>query len=178
VLFSMNRPAIEKMEEIGNQIRLDFYRIPKKNYPSMVQNQIQFTDAFRKHECYNQSFELSSTETSEGFTSLTSALFATQDGVLMDLESQRDGKYTDHVISKLTNDRTSIFIKYQYLALLVLDLAPFGPNSCAIPPLQFVPSEYSHCIPTSKIDRYSRYCPLFGEILPSTINNANSLFKK
>jgi hypothetical protein len=141
-----------------------------------VQNQIQFTDAFRKHECYNQSLELRSTETSEGFTSLTFALFATQDGVWMDLESIRDGKYTDHVISKLTNDRTSIFI--QYLALLVLDLAPFGPSSSSIPPLQFVPSEYSHCISTSKIDRYSRYCPLFGEILPSTINNANSLSKK
>jgi hypothetical protein len=37
VLFSMNRPAIEKMKEIGNQIRLDIYRIPKKNHPSMVQ---------------------------------------------------------------------------------------------------------------------------------------------
>jgi hypothetical protein len=47
VLFSMNTPAIEKMEEIGNQIRLDIYRIPKKDHHSMVQNQKQFTDVFR-----------------------------------------------------------------------------------------------------------------------------------
>jgi hypothetical protein len=145
----------------------------------VVQNhQKKFTDAFRKNGSYNQSFELSSTETSEGFTSLTSALFANQDGVWMDLDSHRNGEHTDHVVSKPTNDKSSLSMKYQDLALVVLDLVPFGPSSCPIPPLQFVPSEDSHCIPTSKIDRYSGYCPLFGEILPSTINNANSLSKK
>jgi hypothetical protein len=150
----MNRPAIEKMEkEIGNQILLDIYRIPKKNHHSMVQNQKQFTDAFRKHGCYNQSFELSGTETSEGFTSLMSALFAIQDEVWVDLDSHRDSKHMDYFISKLVNDKSSLSIKYQDLALLVLDLVPLGPISCAISPLQFDLSKDYHCIHPTEIDK-------------------------
>lgn len=117
----------------------------------MVHNQKQFTDAFRKHGCYNQSFELSSTETSEGFTSLTSALFANQNEVWMDLGSHRQ-QHMDQVISKLMNDKSLLSLKYQDLALLVLDLIPLGPSSCAIPPLQFVLSKDCHCIHPTEID--------------------------
>jgi hypothetical protein len=150
----MNRPAIEKMEkEIGNQNLLDIYRIPKKNHHSMVQNQKQFTDAFRKHGCYNQSFELSSTETSEGITSLTSALFANQDEVWMDLNSNRGSEHMDYFISKLMNDKSSVSIKYQDLAHLVLDLVLLGPISYAIPPLQFVLFKDCRSIHPTEIDK-------------------------
>lgn len=61
----------EPDNKIGNQIRINVYRIPKKNHDGMMQNQKEFTDAFRNHGGYYQSFQLSSTGTSEGFTSMT-----------------------------------------------------------------------------------------------------------
>lgn len=93
--------AREPNGEIGNQIRVDIYRIPKKNHDEMVQNQKEFTDAFKKHGGYYQSFQLSNTaETSEGFTSMTTVLSTDQDEeVWMDLESYRDGKHMEDVIS-------------------------------------------------------------------------------
>ena len=85
----------------------------------MVQNQKEFTDAFKKHGGYYQSFQLSSRETSEDFTSMTTVLSANQDEeIWMDLESYRDVKHMDDVISKLMNDEDALSAMKQYLALL------------------------------------------------------------
>jgi hypothetical protein len=111
--------AREPGEEIGNQIRVNIYRIPRKNHNGMVQNQKKFTDAFKKHGGYYQSFQLGGTGTSEGFTSMTTVLSADQDEeVWMYLESYRDGKHMDDVISKLMEDEGALAAMNEYLALI------------------------------------------------------------
>ena len=101
--------ATEPKKEIGNQIRVNIYRIPKKNHDKMVQNQKQFTDVFRKHVCYYEGFQLNSTGAPEGFTSLTTVLSANQDEeVWMDLESYRDRGHMDEVISKIMKDENAL----------------------------------------------------------------------
>lgn len=54
-------------KEIGRQVLA--LRLPstKKNYDTMVHNQKQFADIFRKHGCYARSFQLDNIVTSEGF---------------------------------------------------------------------------------------------------------------
>jgi uncharacterized protein YbaA (DUF1428 family) len=111
--------ATEPKKEIGNQVRVNIYRIPKKNHDKMVQNQKQFTDVFRKHGCYYQGFQLNSTETQEGFTSLTTVLSPNQDEeVWMDLESYGDREHMDKVISKIMNDENALSLMKQYIELL------------------------------------------------------------
>ena len=111
--------ATEPKKEIGNQVRVNIYRIPKKNHDKMVQNQKQFTDVFRKHGCYYEGFQLNSTGAPEGFTSLTTVLSANQDEeVWMDLESYRDHGHTDEVISKIMKDENALSLMKQYIELL------------------------------------------------------------
>jgi hypothetical protein len=111
--------ATEPKKEIGNQIRVNLYRIPKKNHDKMVQNQKQFTDVFRKHRCYYQGFQLNSTGTPEGFTSLTTVLSSNQDEeVWMDLESYRNRGHMDEVISKIMKDENALSLMKQYIELL------------------------------------------------------------
>ena len=109
----------EPKKEIGNQIRVNIYRIPKKNHDKMVQNQKQFSDVFRKHGCYYQGFQLNSAGAPEGFTSLTTVLSANQDEeVWMDLESYRDRGHMDEVISKIMKDENALSLMKQYIELL------------------------------------------------------------
>lgn len=47
---TMNRSNVtERKEEIGSQIWLVVYRMPKKNHDAMVLNWKQVNDLFRKH---------------------------------------------------------------------------------------------------------------------------------
>jgi uncharacterized protein YbaA (DUF1428 family) len=113
-------------KETGNQVRLSIYKIPKKNHDAMVENQKQFTDAFRKHGCYYQSFQLGSTAVPEGFVGMATVLSADQDEeVWLDFESYADHKQMDDVISKLMNDESALSLMKQYLNLL-------SPNSTPI----------------------------------------------
>jgi uncharacterized protein YbaA (DUF1428 family) len=115
----MSKSKIAEMDELGNQIRFYIYRIPKKNHDKMVQNQKEFTDVFRKHGGGYKGFQLTSTETSEGFTSITTVLSANQDEeVWMDLESYRDGKHMDDTTSKIMDDKSALSLMKEYLALL------------------------------------------------------------
>jgi uncharacterized protein YbaA (DUF1428 family) len=123
----MSESNISKIEqEIGSQIRTDIYRIPKKNHGAMVQIQKQFTDTFRKHGCYYQSFQLSNTQTPEGFTSMIDTVSANQEDeeVWLDLESYRDRKHMDDVISKIMNDESALSLMKQYLDLLSPGFSP------------------------------------------------------
>ena len=74
--------------EIGSQIRLDIYKIPKKNHDALMETQNQFVESFRKHGCYYQSFQLSNDQKSEGFISMSDTFSANQDEeVWMDMEA-------------------------------------------------------------------------------------------
>ena len=74
-------------------------RLPstKKNYDTMVHNQKQFADMFRKHVCYAWSFRLDSTATSEGFIvyPIFSRPTRTTRFGWTDLEFYRDRKHMD-----------------------------------------------------------------------------------
>lgn len=82
-------------------------------------NQKQFADTFRKHGCYYQSFQLSNTETSEGFASIANAVSANQDEeVWLDLESYRDRKHMNDVVTRIEGDETPmlpLFVAYYNL---------------------------------------------------------------
>ena len=61
----------ENQSGIGSQIRLDIYKVSKKNYDALVDTQNQFVETFRKHGCYYQSFQLSNVQKREGFNRLS-----------------------------------------------------------------------------------------------------------
>ncbi len=115
----MSKPNVAEMQEEG-QVRLFVYRIPKKNHDAIVLNQNQFADMFKKYGCYARSFQLTSTETSEGFASMVAAVSANQEEeeVWMDLESYRDREHMNDVVSKINNDEYALSLMKQYLDLL------------------------------------------------------------
>jgi uncharacterized protein YbaA (DUF1428 family) len=118
--FSMIKPNVMEMEtEIGNQLRIYVYRVPKKNHDSIVENQERFTETFRKHGCYYQSYQLGNTETSEGFASMASIVSANKDDeVWLDLEAYRDRQHMKEVVSKIESDEVALSLMKQYLHLL------------------------------------------------------------
>jgi hypothetical protein len=75
----------------------------------MVENHKLFTETFRKHECYYQSFQLSSTTVSETFVGMATVLSANQnEEVWLDFESYPDHKQIDDAISKLMNEESAL----------------------------------------------------------------------
>jgi uncharacterized protein YbaA (DUF1428 family) len=85
----------------------------------MILNQKQFVEMFKKHGCYARSFQLTNTETSEGFTSMVAAVSANQEEeVWIDLESYRDRKHMNDVVSKINSDESALSLMKQYLSLL------------------------------------------------------------
>jgi hypothetical protein len=116
----MNKSIVTEMEkDIGNQLRIYVYRVPKKNHDAIVENQERFTETFRKHGCYYQSYQLGNTETSEGFASMASVVSANKDEeVWLDLEAYRDRKHMKEVVSKIESDEVALSLMKQYLHLL------------------------------------------------------------
>lgn len=115
----------EKQSSIGSQIRLDVYKIPKKNHDALVENQNQFVETFRKHGCYYQSFQLSNDQKREGFTSMSDTVSANQDEeVWMDVEAYADHTQMDNVISKIMGDERALAIMKRFLDLLSPGFSP------------------------------------------------------
>lgn len=106
-------------ESIGNQVRLYIYKVPKKNHDAIMKNQKQFADTFRKYGSHYQSFQLDTSETPEGFTSMTDVVSANQDeDIWLDLESYRDRKHMDEVVARIESDEYALSLMKQYLDLL------------------------------------------------------------
>lgn len=106
----MSKVQSVKEEETGNHVQLFVYRIPKKNHDAMVQLQNQLSGIFRKHGILrSEFFQLSSTETFQGFTSIDKTVSANQEEeeVWMELESYRDRKHRDEVVAKITEDTSA-----------------------------------------------------------------------
>jgi uncharacterized protein YbaA (DUF1428 family) len=117
--------AIEIEKEVGDQVRLYVYKVPKKNHDTMLQICSQFIDMFSKHGCHARSFQLDSTETSEGFTSMTNAVSAAQDDeVWLDMEYYRDREHMNDVVSKIESDESALSLMKQYLDLLTPGSSP------------------------------------------------------
>jgi len=115
----------EKQSEIGSQIRVDIYRIPKKNHDALVETQNQFVETFRKHGCFYQSFQLSSSQKLEGFSSMSDTVSANQDEeVWMDVEAYTDRTHMDNVISKIMGDERALSFMKRFLDLLSPGFSP------------------------------------------------------
>ena len=115
----------EKQSEIGSQIRVDIYKIPKKNHDALVKTENQFVEIFRKHRCFYQSFQLSNNQKREGFTSMSDTISANQDEeVWMDVEAYTDRTHMDNVISKVMGDEKALSIMKRFLDLLSPGFSP------------------------------------------------------
>jgi uncharacterized protein YbaA (DUF1428 family) len=115
----------EKQSEIGSQIRVDIYKIPKKNHDALVETKNQFVETFRKQGCFYQSFQLSNNQKQEGFTSMSDTISANQDEeVWMDVEAYTDRTHMDNVISKVMGDERALSIMKRFLDLLSPGFSP------------------------------------------------------
>jgi uncharacterized protein YbaA (DUF1428 family) len=115
----------ENQSGIGSQIRLDIYKIPKKNHDALVDTQNQFVETFRKHGCYYQSFQLSNVQKREGFNRLSDTVSAIQDEeVWMDVEAYKNHTHMDNVISKVMEDERAISTMKRFLDLLSPEFSP------------------------------------------------------
>ena len=120
-----NPNAAEIGKEIGDQIRLYVYSVPRKNHDAMLQISSQFIDMFKNYGCYARSFQLNKTETPKGFTSMTNVISANQDDeVWLDIESYRDRKHMKDVVSKIESNEGALSLMKQYLDLLTPGSSP------------------------------------------------------
>ena len=117
----MSKVESAKEIETGSHVQLFVYRIPKKNHDAMVQLESQLTTIFRKHGILrSEFFQLSNTETFEGFTSIAKTVSSNQEDeeVWVELESYRDRKHRDEVIAKIEQDASAGPLFGQVMSLL------------------------------------------------------------
>jgi uncharacterized protein YbaA (DUF1428 family) len=98
--------VVEMEKEVGSQVQLFVWRIPKKNHDAMVQLQKQFNDLWRKHgSLRTEVFQLANTETYEGCINIANTVSAGPDEeIWIELQAFRDRKHMDEVITELMND--------------------------------------------------------------------------
>jgi uncharacterized protein YbaA (DUF1428 family) len=105
----MSKSETEGMdEEIGSQVQLVVYRLPKKNHDAMVQTCRQSNDMFRKHGVLHyEIFQLDNTKSFEemGMTNIYQTIAAAQDEeVWVEFVYYRDRKHMEEVIAKMEKD--------------------------------------------------------------------------
>jgi uncharacterized protein YbaA (DUF1428 family) len=96
----------ETEQEIGNQVQLFVWRIPKKNHDAMVKLQKQFNDILLKYGVLRMEiFQLTNTDTYEGCTNILDTISANADEeIWIELQSHRDLKQMDEITSKVMKD--------------------------------------------------------------------------
>jgi uncharacterized protein YbaA (DUF1428 family) len=103
----MNESKVSNTEkEIGSQVQLFVWRIPKNNHDSMVKLQKQFNDILIKHGVLRMEiFQLTNTDTYEGCTNISNTVLANQDEeVWIELQSHADLKRMDEITSEVMKD--------------------------------------------------------------------------
>jgi uncharacterized protein YbaA (DUF1428 family) len=104
--------------EIGNQVRLYLYRVPKKNHDTIVENQERFTEVFRKNDVII-GVTSSTIRKHRRDASMSNAVSANQDDeVWLDLEVYKDRQHMKEVVSKIESDENALSLMKQYLKLL------------------------------------------------------------
>lgn len=96
----------EMEKEVGNQVQLFVWRIPKKNHDMMVKLQKQFNDINIKHGVLRiEVFQLTNTDTYDGCTNIYNTISANQEEeIWVELQSHRDLKQMDEVTSEVMKD--------------------------------------------------------------------------
>jgi uncharacterized protein YbaA (DUF1428 family) len=104
--FMSNSKVTETEQEIGSQVQLFVWRIPKKNHEAMVKLQKQFNDILIKHGVLRvEIFQLTNIDTYEGCTNIFNTVSATHDEeVWIELQSHRDLKRMDEITSEVMKD--------------------------------------------------------------------------
>jgi uncharacterized protein YbaA (DUF1428 family) len=115
--------VVEMEKELGSQIQLFIWRIPKKNHDAMVQLQKPFNDLWRKYGgLRTEVFQLTNTETYEGCTNIANTVSAGPDEeIWVELQAFRDRKHMDDVVTELMNDenmRADSQLLKQYMDLV------------------------------------------------------------
>jgi uncharacterized protein YbaA (DUF1428 family) len=103
----MNKSNVMEMEkEIGNQVQLFIWRIPKKNHDAMVKLQKQFNDLLIKYGVLRMEiFQLTNTEAYDGCTNIATTMSANQnEEIWIELQSHRDLKQMNGVITEAMKD--------------------------------------------------------------------------
>jgi uncharacterized protein YbaA (DUF1428 family) len=121
-----NVAEIEK--EIGSQVQLFIWRIPKKNHDAMVKLQKQFNDILIKYGVLRMEiFQLTNTDTYDGCTNISNTVLANQDEeIWVELQSHRDLKRMDEITSEVMKDesmQTEGPLLKQFMDLALLGLA-------------------------------------------------------
>ena len=95
-------------QEIGSQVQLFVWRIPKKNHDAMVKLQKQFNDILIKHGALRiEIFQLTNTDTYDGCTNIFNIVSANQDEeIWIELQSHKDLKLMDEITSEIMEDES------------------------------------------------------------------------
>jgi uncharacterized protein YbaA (DUF1428 family) len=103
---NQHEKIIEK--DIGNQVQLFVYRIPKKNHEAMLMLQKQFNNILMNHGTLHvEVFQLTNTETYEGCVNIGNTVSANEDEeIWVELQSHRDLKQMDEVTSQVMKDES------------------------------------------------------------------------
>jgi uncharacterized protein YbaA (DUF1428 family) len=103
----MKKSNVMEMEkEIGNQVQLFIWRIPKKNHDAMVKLQKQFNDLLIRHGVLRMEiFQLTNTEAYDGCINIATTMSDNQDEeIWIELQSHRDLKQMNEVIAEAMKD--------------------------------------------------------------------------
>jgi uncharacterized protein YbaA (DUF1428 family) len=117
----LNITEKDEGKEIGNQIEMIHFRVPKKNHDAMMLFCKQFNDIFKKYGILQwEIFQLSRTDNMEGFTNISQTISANPDEeeVWVELLSYRDKKHKDEVMEKMKDDKNCEQGYRQFLDLI------------------------------------------------------------
>jgi hypothetical protein len=103
----MNKSDMMEMEkEIGNQVQLFMWRIPKKNHEAMVELQKQFNDLLIRYGVLRMEiFQLTNTEAYDGCTNIATTMSVSQDEeIWVELQSHSDLKQMNDITTEAMKD--------------------------------------------------------------------------
>ena len=117
----LNITEKDEGKEIGNQIEMIHFRVPKKNHDAMMLFCKQFNDIFQKYGILQwEIFQLSRTDNMDGFTNISQTISANPDEeeVWVELLSYRDKKHKDEVMEIMKGDKNCEQGYQQFLELI------------------------------------------------------------
>lgn len=103
----MNKSDMMEMEkEIGNQVQLFIWRIPKKNHEAMVELQKQFNDLLIRYGVLRMEiFQLTNTEAYDGCTNIATTISASPDEeIWVEIQSHSDLKQMNEITTEAMKD--------------------------------------------------------------------------
>jgi len=97
---------MEMEKEIGNQVQIFIWRIPKKNHDAMVKLQKQFNDLLIKYGVLRMEiFQVTNAEAYTGCTNIATTMSANQnEEIWIELQSHRDLKQMNEITTNAMKD--------------------------------------------------------------------------